>query len=353
MPLTSLPLTSLQLVMHGLTAREILAFARCSRETFHAADAPFAFAHSTLAIDSMTLLAAPLSCPLLRHIPLVVTLRPPPHRSTTSEVSRDGHLAALASRAFRIVELNAVGCLMTLPQWSRMLSAPRIRSSLRTLLLALDREDDHIEIVKCISALQTLTSLSLYLSYCINVDLGVLVTCPLLSTLSLTFHQGSASTSLLQLAECRSITALTIRETNLISETALIQAIARCLFIPQLQSLSLDYLSFDPLHAQEWAALFAALTSLESLTLRYVQPDVPLLPYLSAARRLRSLRLLCCIHGTQLSFAEALPPTESIVDLLMRCPLLHLTMGTRPAGSKPLEWPQQWNRFGDRCRWIQ
>ena len=71
MPLSSLADIELRLVSQCLSGHDLLSFARCSRRMFHAADDPFAWAHSPVDVHTDQLELLPESR-LLRHAPIAL-----------------------------------------------------------------------------------------------------------------------------------------------------------------------------------------------------------------------------------------------------------------------------------------
>lgn len=71
MPLSCLADIELRLVSHWLSGPDLLSFARCCRRTLHAADDPFAWAHSAIDVRTDQLPLLPQSR-LLRHAPIAL-----------------------------------------------------------------------------------------------------------------------------------------------------------------------------------------------------------------------------------------------------------------------------------------
>ena len=333
----------LQLVMHGLDARSLLQFARCSRPLLHAADHPFAWLHASLHIlgwqvESASSSSSPPSR-LLRHARLSVRFdKSRPTEQGAIAVQAQPFVDALRSLASPLHHLTCTDATkprISLEQWQQILAAPSARH-LRTLRMAGDmcRSSFDDETVRAISRLAHLHTLAVE---CCAEDSAVwaaLPDAPALTSLQIvdrhrsTLEDDFGNSCLHYVRQCSKLTHLNIWSFALALNGG---DELRSFFadsphhMQRLESLQLT-MDCDELLPAPCVAAFSSLVHLHSLHLAHCTSVSWLLPHVRAAPVLRRLRLEVSNNQVVDQENQDIPAIAAIAALLTAAPLLHCSL---------------------------
>lgn len=261
MPFLALPAVLVRSLMHSLQVTEIASLARCSQWTLHCADSAFAWRH----------------CPPMKA---QLPYSPVPYSRLLLWLSLSLTLSVECSPLDLPVE-ELLPTLLVLSQRSRVVE---LRPSFAAKPIR-KHEQPVRDMVRLIAQLPHLTSLILCGS--INTEQFTPLLCaPALTALDMVARDPALLALISQLPHLRILSlAWTLPVAGLF--------VGFCTSPPMaaLESLSMHRWNIKHVSVDEFAAGFAALTSLHTLELSSVEPLRSILPHVRHASRLR--RLIC------------------------------------------------------------
>ena len=331
----------LQLVMHGLDARSLLQFARCSRPLLHAADHPFAWLHASLHILGWQVESASSPCSppsrLLRHARLSVRFdnsRPTEQGNIAVEAQQFvDALRSLASPLHHLTCTDSTKPRISLQQWQQILGAPSARH-LRTLhvvgcMYGLCFDDSTVHAIARLPHLHTLV-----VERCAaHPDMwAALHSAPALTSLRMVdMHamqreereERFGNSCLQHVRQCSKLTHLDIWSFALQGD-GFDSFFAGSPHMRQLHSLQLTCLECADVPSAAYMSAFSALEHMHSLHLARCASVNSLLPHLRCAVALLDLTLE--VAEEQVTQDEDTPSTSVVADLLLAAPLLHCVL---------------------------
>ena len=334
----------LQLVMHGLDVKSLLQFARCSSQTLRLADTRFAWKFTVRRVTCPTDDPPLPPTSLLRHAPVALRLVWP-QADRFQGVKRP---ALFVSQCFALASLAQVRKLHLTPDAPmcnaliRQILAHPTMQHLRVLWLHTDFQD-HGPAAESESDAHLLASLPRLHTLSVRTGLSgatrwtLLPAAPALATLHIV--NGSTSVDgqrvddgcarigdagLRYLNSCGRITQLSV------AGSALYEGAFRGLFaspcMQRLRTLKLvNFCARHPPHqplvvaatAEDYAASFAALTHLHTLTLLGCLELEELLPHVVLAPALRSLVIEVPTIAVEITRLSLVPPPASLVSQVL------------------------------------
>ena len=330
-------------MMHGLDARSLLQFARCSRPLLHAADHPFAWLHASLHIlgwqvESASASSSPPSeTRLLRHARLSL-------RFNNSRPTEQGNIAvqtqpfvdalrSLTSSLHHLTCTDSTKPRISLEQWQQILNAPSARH-LRSLHvvgcmygLCFDETT-----VRAIARLPHLHTLVVERCAAHPAMWAALHSAPALTSLRIVdMHtmereereEQFGNSCLQHVRQCSRLTHLNIWSFALQGD-GFKSFFAGSPHMRQLHSLQLTCLECADVPSAAYISAFSALEHMHTLHLARCASVNSLLPHLRCAVALLDLTLE--VSEEQVTQEEDTPSPSVIADLLLAAPLLHCTL---------------------------
>ena len=322
------PDISLQLVMHFLDCSEIPRLARCNRRLLRLADTDFAWSRCLVRVlDSRTF--APKQG-LLRHAPLHVTWRSKSNPATQGDVAS---LLAIA-RSHRVSELDASVCwCVSSVLWRQALTHPSMQHL--TLLAMHGGTAGHVTRAM-FAALLTLPHLSTLTCRpsVVPEEADMWSQLPLMPSLTKLAIKDSSVAGLSRLPHIALCPKLI--DFSVINSDALdggIIAFCCAPLMAGLRRLKIDGLNRDvPILSVAWIPAFQHLSQLETLELRKVQFIRTIFAQVNHLQSLRHLIFRArCDGPVSDPAAHFIPSPDELVQLLVRLPLLCLTMEVKLA----------------------
>jgi hypothetical protein len=323
----------LELCMHGLEAKEILLFARCSRRLMHLASSSFAWKCATLQLDSSKLEDRVITpSGLLLHAPVGLVWCSKFSKFEGSDVAS---LLAIA-RSLRVRELDcSQSGIIRLHIFRSVLAAPEL-NDLRVLRLRCPLTSDHMFDDKCarlICALPKLHTLSVVSMRGEPDAWARLVDAPSLTDLRVEdSHDIGARSCLPFIVKCATVQRLKVTRPFLYGaafrEFCTAPTIAQNLQRLELDTFfaaGMDTRSLAAVSAVDYAASFSALRSLRCLHLRRVFGLNALLPHLAQAAALTELILEpSCEEAWETQ--GSMPASDVLSALLSASAALHVSL---------------------------
>jgi len=329
----------LQLVMHGLAAREILKLARCSRCLLHAADAPFAWQHTRLCVDAKL----ESNIAILRRIigwfrhPSTASGESPQLVRHTKVTLRwrgdDGYLAVLATAsrvpALALYELDASNCGLFDPShWTLVLGSPCMQQ-LRVLRMDSGTHygATHSVAMKAVVQLPHLHTLHMrppYYACSYASNLGLLSQVPALTALHI--HDTFAALYSARIAACSKLVELAVYWPS--SRGPCWPSFFARPQIQQLRSLKLDRFKVLRQEEEEFVASFTGMRHLHTLHLASCDGIAVLMPALAHAPMLRLLTIEPDLRWARdddevLTTTTTVPSASVLAALLVVAPHIH------------------------------
>jgi hypothetical protein len=326
----------LQLIMHGLSALELVALARCHTRLFHAATtSTFGWKHSRLSFDVLRVPSASIAPGrLLCHAS--IDLRVDPWEAGKEVAEGPGVVLRALDLPLPLHELDMSHAARHTSAVCQQILAHPAMQNLRVLRM------HHLhgfgvvdaDIVRLLCALPHLHTLGISPDFrCQPSAFAMLRSVPQLTSLQITDTYSQLARSFLpHVSQCPKLAHLYVRSPALYGPSALRSFFLSPHLRHQLQSLTLDRFSASGLAGcaapspADYAESFAALQSLHTLQLLSVIDVDRILPHLAGARALRWLMIRA--SADQPSMA---PSVGVLVQLWIAAPqLAHCTLKLQP-----------------------
>jgi hypothetical protein len=336
-----LAIVELQIIMQQMECKELLAFARCNSKLMHVAESPFAWRHATLRLNLAQTTAAGATAPsrLLRHARTFV------HWTSSSFPLPSAAIDALQASNLSLHELDASGCARIEPlQWARILALPQAQHLrlVRLHQMRIQGEEGVVDMIRALVALPRLHTLRLMHLADARLWSPLLPSAPALTSLDIGDSFLPEESVMMDVAKCDELKHLALHSPSLYGERFLAFFTSPSI-MRALESLSLHSFFCGPVPFAgcasvppvDYAAAFASLRSLHTLTLgRCFGLDL-LLPHLAALSSLRQLRIDFSPPPLGMSNHLALPSVSVILQLLTASTDLRCTITVLPAFPPP------------------